>query len=71
MTDPKAGIADIKKKIPVPNHQLYGDIHRKTTTYSFQARVSMEKHEPAVFQRIDPVPVEVSEYNSKPGNLEL
>ena len=53
MTDPKAGIANIKKKMAIPN---YNNESKETI---------------AVFQRKTTVKVEVSDYNSKAGNLKL
>ena len=55
MTDPKAGIANIKKKTPVPNHNLYGT----------------NRDLPSRFQRNVDVKVKVSDYNSKAGKLSL
>jgi len=55
MTDPKAGIANIKKKKPVPNYSLYGT----------------NRDLPSRFQRNVDVKVVVSDYNSKAGKLSL
>lgn len=55
MTDPKAGMANIKKKKSVPNYSLYG----------------ASKDQPSRFQRNIDVKVEVSDYNSKAGKLPL
>lgn len=59
MTDPKAGKANIKKKKPVPNY--LGEL------------LEQIKDPPHVFQRnsCNVVNVEVSDYNSKAGSLEL
>ena len=57
MTDPHAGKADIKKERPIPNYPLI--------------IVSPEYYEKAVFQRGQPVKIEVPDYNSKPGKLPL
>ncbi len=55
MTDPKADIANIKKKKPVLNYNLY-ETSRKL---------------PSRFQRNISVKVKVSDYNSKAGTLSL
>lgn len=55
MTDPKAGIADIKEKTPAPNHSLY----------------EPKKEPPSRFQRNTDVKVEISDYNSGTGKLKL
>ena len=55
MTDPKAGKANIKKKRPIPN---------------YEPKVSRQ-YEKVVFQRKQAVKIEVSDYNSKAGKLEL
>ena len=55
MTDPKAGKANIKKKIPVPNYNMYGT----------------SRDLPSRFQRNIDVKVHVSDYNSKAGKLIL
>ena len=57
MTDPKAGIANIKKKKPVPN-------------YEFDPGPNWEDW-PHKFQRDMTVKIEVSDYNSKAGKLSL
>ncbi|MBR1454143.1 MAG: hypothetical protein IJ593_05820 [Lachnospiraceae bacterium] len=56
MADPKAGKANIKKNIPIPNHMLdeTDEIYNK---HSFVKKYDIK--------------VEVSDYNSKPGTLEL
>ena len=55
MTDPKAGISNIKKKKHVPNYSMY----------------ETRRELPSRFQRNITVKVKVSDYNSKAGNLSL
>ena len=55
MTDPKAGIANIKKKRPVPIYSMY----------------ESSRELPSRFQRNVTVKVKVSDYNSKAGKLSL
>ena len=61
--DPKGGIANIKKKIPIPNYkyELNNESYWKDYYYK------------AVFQRKQNVKilVKVSDYNSKAGKLKL
>lgn len=61
MTDPKAGIANIKKKKPVPNYKLYHDTNWRDWYPPFQRRQTVKIL----------VKKEVSDYNSKAGKLPL
>ena len=57
MTDPKAGIANIKRKIPIPNYNIF----------------EQKEESPIVFQRnsFTNIKIKVSDYNSKSGKLIL
>ena len=65
MTDPKGGKANIKKKKHIPNNPP------KTFKNALEMwEWEMEVYYPP-FQRKQAVKIEVSDYNSKPGSLEL
>lgn len=61
MIDPKAGIANIKKKIAVPNYEF--------EVLRLHELGDRDWHPP--FQRRQSVKIEVSDYNSKAGKLKL
>ena len=62
MTDPKGGIANIKKKQPVPNYETDHKPDLKDWYPPFQRQDAKVKKL---------VRTKVSDYNSKPGKLTL
>ena len=62
MTDPKGGIANIKKKIPVPNYDPNYDPNHESNLEDW--------YPPFQSQKVKKL-VKVSDFNSKPGKLPL